>query len=97
MEMEATWGRAGMVWWAYIWRLVLCGIGSSIVGGIVGAVIGFVLAILKVPREAIIFVSLPVGLVIGTLSSIIPMKLIIGKDFGDFRLVLVSKQAAPPA
>ena len=92
--MEVTWGRAGMVWWAYLWRLVVCGIGSSIVGGIVGAIIGLVLAILKVPKEAIIFVSLPVGLLIGTLSSIIPMKLILGKDFGDFRLVLVSKAAS---
>ena len=95
--MEVTWGRAGMVWWAYIWRLALCGIASAIVGGVVGGILGFILGMLQVPKEAIIFVSLPVGLVIGTASSIIPMKLILGKDFGDFRLLLVSKRPSTPA
>lgn len=95
--MEVTWGRAGLVWWAYIWRLLLCGIASAVVGGIVGGLLGFVLGMLRVPKEAIIFVSLPVGLVIGAASSIIPMKMILGKDFGEFRLLLVAKQTSTPA
>jgi hypothetical protein len=96
MEIEVTWGRATMVWWAYIWRLLLCGLASALVGGIVGAVIGLVMGILQAPKEAILFVSLPVGILIGTASSIVPMKLILGKDFGEFRLALVSKQPTSP-
>lgn len=97
MELEVTWGRAAMVWWAYIWRLVLCGIASAIVGGIVGAVIGLVMGMLQAPKEAILFVSLPIGVAIGLASSIVPMKMILGKDFGEFRLLLVSRQPSTTA
>ena len=97
MEMEVTWGRAAMVWWAYIWRLLLCAVASSLLGAVAGGIIGLVMGLLRAPREAILFVSLPIGLMIGTLSSIVPMKLILGKDFGEFRLLLVSKQPSTPA
>ena len=97
MEMEVTWGRAALVWWAYIWRLLLVGLAASVVGAIVGGILGFIMGALQLPKEAIIFVSLPVGLVIGTASSVIPMKMILGKDFGEFRLLLVSKQPSTPA
>lgn len=92
MEMEVTWSRAAMVWWAYMWRLLLAGIASALIGGVVGGIIGLILGILHAPQGLIIFVSLPVGLIIGVASSIVPMKLILGKDFGEFRLLLVSKQ-----
>jgi hypothetical protein len=96
MEMEVTWSRAAMVWWAYIWRLVLATIVSSLIGGLVGGVIGLILGLIGAPKESIIFISLPIGLMIGTVASIVPMKMIIGKDFGEFRLLLVAKQPPTP-
>jgi Na+/citrate or Na+/malate symporter len=92
MEMEVTWSRAAMVWWSYIWRLVLATIVSSLGGGVLGLILGAVGA----PKEAIIFVTLPIGLMIGTAASIVPMKMILGKDFGEFRLLLVAKQPQTP-
>jgi ABC-type phosphate/phosphonate transport system permease subunit len=94
MEVEVTWSRAAMVWWAYIWRLAVATIASALAGAVVGGIMGVFLAILKAPQEAILVVTLPVGLLIGVAASIVPMKMILGKDFGDFRLVLVSKQPA---
>lgn len=92
MEMEVTWGRAALVWWAYMWRLALCGLASSLAGAVVGGLIGLVMGLLQAPKEMIAIVSLPLGVAIGLASSIIPMKLILGKEFDDFRLVLASKE-----
>ena len=95
MEIEVTWSRAATIWWAYIWRLIVATMASAVVGGVVGGIIGFILGMLKAPQAAILFLGVPVGLAIGAAASIVPMKLILGKDFGDFRLVLVSKQQTP--
>ena len=63
-----------------------------ITGGIVGAILGVTLGALGVSVETIQIIVMPVGFIIGLAISIIPLKMILGKDFGEYRLVLISKE-----
>ena len=93
MELEITWKRVIRVWWAYVWRNILAIIAGAVIGGIVGAIMGFVLGALGASAETIQILAMPVGLVIGLALSVIPMKLILGKNFGEFRLVLLKTES----
>jgi len=89
MELEITWKRAIKVWWAYLWRNLLAIIAGVIIGAIVGAILGVILGTLGASKETIQTVVAPIGFIIGLAVSVVPMKLILGKDFGEFRLVMV--------
>ncbi len=91
MELEITWGRTLRVWWAYCWRSLIAIVVAFILGAFIGGIIGFIVAMIGLPQEIINFVGLPIGVMIGLAASIVPMKLILGKDFGEFHLVLLSK------
>lgn len=91
MELEVTWGRAIRVWWAYVWRNVLAAIAAMFIGAIVGGLLGLILGMLGVPTETIRIITMPIGLILGLVISVFPIKMILGKDFGEFRLVLIQK------
>lgn len=92
MELEITWKRTIRIWWSYFWRNLIAIIASMITGGIVGAILGVTLGALGVSVETIQIIVMPVGFIIGLAISIIPLKMILGKDFGEYRLVLISKE-----
>jgi len=92
MELDITWSRTIKVWWAYFWRSLIAVIAAVIVGAIVGFILGFIMGAMRVDPDTIQYVASPIGAIIGIGFSIIPMKMILGKDFGQFRLVLVSKE-----
>ena len=97
-QLEITTARLLRFWWAYLWRAVLVTIGATIVammvGAIVGGILGFTMHIGGYGTQEIQAVARPVGMILGGLiglgSTIIPLKLIVGKRFGDFRLVFVA-------
>lgn len=95
METEITWRRTWRIWWAYAWRNLLMTIASMIAGGIVGFIVGFLLGMLGVEQQIIQYVTGSLGFVIGFLLSVLPMRMILGKNFGDFRLVLISNTDSP--
>ncbi len=90
MELEITWKRAARIWWSYIWRNIIAIIGAFVIGAIVGGVLGFILGMLGASTDTIKLIVQPIGFLIGLGISIIPLKLILGKNFGEFRLVLIS-------
>jgi len=92
MEIEVTWGRVVRVWWAYLWRNLIAIVAAGILGGIVGFVIGVVMGSLGFDATTIKYTATTIGAVLGLVVSVIPMKMILGKDFGEFRLVLVAKK-----
>jgi hypothetical protein len=94
MELEATWSRVIRVWWSYLWRNLIAMVVAVIISAIVGFVSGFVMGAMGVSVETIQLISFPIGAIIGLAISVFPMKMILGKDFGEFRLVLLSKQDA---
>ncbi|MBM3163594.1 MAG: hypothetical protein FJZ79_09890 [Chlorobi bacterium] len=94
MELEITWKRAVRVWWSYLWRNLTAIVVAMIIGMIFGFIIGFIMGAMGFPILTIQLVTAPLGFVIGLGISIVPMKMILGKDFGEFRLVLLAKQTS---
>ena len=91
MELEITWKRATRVWWSFLWRNLIAIVVSMILGFIAGYIFGFIMKMLGASNETVQFVVTPIGGIIGLLISIVPIKMILGKDFGEFRLVLLQK------
>ncbi|MGH8507064.1 MAG: hypothetical protein ACRETM_14060 [Stenotrophobium sp.] len=92
MELEITWGRAIRIWWSYFWRNLIAILAAVIVGGVIGGILGAIMGTAGASMKTIQMVSMPIGLILGLGISVIPMKMILGKDFGEFRLALVQKQ-----
>jgi len=92
MELEVTWSRAVKVWWSYVWRNLIAIIVSMIMGGIAGFIIGFVMTAFGAAEETMKTTVTIVGFIIGVAISIVPMKMILGMNFGEFRLVLLSNE-----
>ena len=90
-EIKATWGHAVRIWWALIWRNVIAVIVTIIVAGVAGFLLGFLLGFLGVPIKIIEVVSGAIGAIIGIAISVVPVKMIIGKNFRNFRLAIVPK------
>jgi hypothetical protein len=95
MELSVTWDRVAQIWWAFFWRNTLILIPVFMLGAILGGAIGFLLGMAGAGPETVRIITLPIGIVVGAGSSIIPIKMILGKDFGEFRLVLLSKNPPP--
>jgi hypothetical protein len=96
MELEITWGRAVRVWWAYVRRNLIALVVAIILGGVLGFIVGFVGAAIGIPtlihRSFAALLCCSVGFAI----SIVPVKMILGKTYGDFRLVLLSAVSESP-
>ncbi len=91
MELEATFKRAIHVWWAFMWRSIIASIVGSILGGILGGILGFIMGSIGFSPGAISFISFILGLAIGLAISVVPVKFILDKDYGEFNLILLSK------
>jgi len=92
MELEVTWKRATKVWWSYLWRNLIALVFAMIIAAIMGAILGFVLGSVGASTETIQIVAMPIGVITGILMSIVPVKMILNKDFGEFRLVLIQNK-----
>lgn len=92
MELEVTWGRLVRIWWAYVWRNLITLVVVLIGGMVLGGIIGFIMGLAGADKSTIRLVTMPLGAIIGLAASFVPLKLILGKDFGEFRLLLVPKQ-----
>ena len=90
-EIKATWGQVVRVWWALVWRNIIAVIIAMIIGGVIGALLGLVFGIMGVPQNIIEIIAGIVGAIIGLGVSLIPVKMILNKDFGKFRLAIVPK------
>ncbi|PID77666.1 MAG: hypothetical protein CSB24_00275 [Deltaproteobacteria bacterium] len=93
MELEATWMRAVKVWWSFFWRKTIALIVGITLGTIIVILIGLVLRVSGASDEIIHLtirsIGMPIGVIIGFLASIVCIKMILGKDFGEFRLILL--------
>lgn len=92
MELEVTWKRALKVWWAFLWRNVLAVLMTVILSAIAGFMVSVILGLLGVGDNVLLIIAQSLGIVIGLLVSIIPVKLILGRDYGEFRLVLIRNE-----
>jgi hypothetical protein len=85
MELEATWERAIRIWWALLWRIF-------VIGNIGSLVIVFVVLISgQRSEQQAVLSSTVLGLVWGSALGLYFVRWMLNRDFGDFRLALVSK------
>ena len=91
MELEVTWARATRIWWAYLWRSIVGAVVMSLIGGLVGGLLGYMMSSFGAKTSTVQWVALPIGVILGVGMSILVVKRVLGKDFGEFRLLLVSK------
>lgn len=92
MELEVTWSRVVKIWWAFAWRNIVA-IAAGVIGGaILGMILGFIFLKLGVPAETTKTIVMILGVVLGLVISIIPIKMVLKKDFGEFKIVLKSHQ-----
>ena len=95
MELEITWSRVIRVWWAYLWRYLIALIVAIIIGAIIGFILGLVGAAIGIPTGITALVAGILGGLLGLVGCIIPLKMILGKNYGEFRLVLLSTDPRP--
>jgi len=97
--VSPTWRRATQVWWALTWRGAVAMFVSVMLGALLGAIAGALVATFSIPTADLAAVSQGLaqafGAVLGALVSIIPVKLVLGSDFGEFRLVLLGSRPLP--
>jgi hypothetical protein len=59
--------------------------------GIIGGIIGFTIGGFRSLVHIVPYITKSVGITIGLISPSIPIILILGKNFGEFRLALIKR------
>jgi hypothetical protein len=84
--LDITFERTIAIWWSFVWRSMLF---SALLGAFLGLGSGAILGVLGHPE-----LGGPVGAVLGWLGafpvSIVVLRMVLGKEFGDFVIRLVS-------
>ena len=96
MEVEITSRRAIRIWWSFTWRNAIATLVTIMISMVIGFFLGMVLALAHVAPLVIRLVAMPIGFVIGLIVSYLPLRMILGMDFGEFRLALVARETAEP-
>jgi hypothetical protein len=89
MELEVTMHRTLRIWWAYLWRNLVALVLAVLLAGMVGMMVGVILDALDLSVQTVNWVNGAIGLGIGLAATVVPLWLILGKNFGEFRLVLL--------
>jgi len=94
MELVVTWKRLLRIWWAYLWRSLITILGAGVISFFIGLFTGLVLQYFGVNvNEARLPLQI-MGGAIGLFMSVIPLQLVLEKDFGEFRIALLSNNDA---
>lgn len=100
--LPVTTPRVLRVWWAYFWRSLVTFLAMFIVVLLVsfalGVLLGLLLPMIGLEQEHVQGLArlsgFVLGIMAGLLSSAIPLWLILGKNFGEFRLALITYRPA---
>ena len=95
-ELAPSWSRITQVWWALTWRSGVAMLISLLVGALLGGVASLVFRAAGSPPQISSGFAQLLGASLGLVGSIVPVKLIVGKNFGEFRLVLLAPRPQPP-
>jgi hypothetical protein len=86
--VEVTWKRVIKVWWSFIWRGTLFGF---IGGFIVGFIIGLIAGVAGGDSNTIGRLAQIGGGIIGIPIGIVVMRIVLRKQYSDFRIALIAK------
>ena len=85
MEIVATWDKVFRVWWALVWRWLLCWLTAIIIVAMLGSKVIPALGLSQTTErwlDAIIVIPICIFI------TVLPVKMVINKKYGHFRLSL---------
>lgn len=85
---ELTWSKITRIWWALTWRNGLALLLSLSIIFFLTFCVQTVFNLIGLSEEVATFVMIPLGTLIGLAISIVPVRYIVGRNLGGFRLVL---------
>ncbi len=85
MEIEVTWNKTIRIWWAWVWRSILLSVAGGLIIGVLLGIISAVIGV-KMPLTSVIL-----GFFVGLYAAFYMLKRVLNKDFGDFKIALISK------
>jgi len=85
-EIENTWKRAAVFWWAFSWRSLLYVLPATM---ILGALAGAIFVAISVPIEPYAIYFNIVGGFVWLAISLWIIKSLLSKSFGGFRVALI--------
>lgn len=93
-ELNVTWGLALKIWWSWTWRAVLIVLPASfLVGFLAGIFLAFAgLDIAEYQVRLQLF-----GALVGVAGGVFAMKLVLQKQFRNYRLAVVDTREADDA
>lgn len=80
------------VWWAYAWRAFL---GGCAIGFVIGLLAGAAVVLLRLDKSLLVYANV-LSIPVGFFWSIYAFKLILVKDFGDFKISLTRPSEGLP-
>jgi hypothetical protein len=92
MELEMTWSRAVRVWWAFLWRIAVF---SSVLELFAGLFLVAIKVRMHWSTDAFVLVTEVVVGLIYIAVSLMVTRVILTKDFGDFRLAAMASNRPP--
>jgi hypothetical protein len=90
--LPPTFARAARIWWAWVWRSVVFGGAAGLFGSVVLSLSG---VLEHISDKAGQVLSAAIGIALAVPVGIWVFQMILEKDFGEFRIRLVRKAAAP--
>lgn len=91
--LEPTFKRAARIWWAWVWRSVLFGGAAGLFGSVILSLSG---VLDHISEKAGQYLGMGLGVVLAVPVGIWVFQMVLERDFGEFRIQLVPKTAAPP-
>lgn len=92
LELNITWKRVMVIWWAFLWRGIIAFIAFHLIAFMLGFIVGFMEGLFKIELKELYYVVNLLCYLTGIILTFYPISAIIGKDFGEFRLVLLGKR-----
>jgi hypothetical protein len=93
-ELKPGVGKTIKIWWAYLWRYFVTAVLSIPVAAAIGYLLIPKLAEHGLQVSFIRVAGYALGAILTLLTPIIPLRLIIGKEFKGFRLALVRSSSS---
>lgn len=96
LPQQATWLRVLQLWWSLAWRNVIAA-AVVYIGGFFLSLLNYYLLLLVggLPATLVRVVSISAAAVLGFAIGLIPLKLVLQREYGDFHLALMSKGLPP--
>ncbi len=89
VEAEITWTNTATIWWAFIWRLFVAVVMTTILLFAVNIFLGFIMSALDVSEAVSDMVGKILAVSFVLIVSIVPFRFMLNRDYGEIRLVIM--------